>query len=48
MELQRQQIQQQQNMMSILFMNAVGMTNHQQKQLDFGNNSTTNNQQQLL
>jgi hypothetical protein len=46
MELQHQQMQQQQNMIMILFMNAVGMTNCLQQQLGFSNNSTTNNQQQ--
>jgi hypothetical protein len=49
MEMQRQQMQQQQNM-TILFMNAVGMSNCHQQQLEFGNNSTNNtltgNQQQ--
>jgi hypothetical protein len=34
-----------QNMTTILLMNSVGMTNHQQQQFGFGNNSTTNNQQ---
>jgi hypothetical protein len=45
MEMKHQQMQQQQNMMTILLMNAVGMTNCQQQQLEFGNNSTTSNQQ---
>ncbi len=45
-ELHCQQMQQQQNVMTILLMNAVGMTNPQQQQLGFSNISTTNNQQQ--
>ncbi len=39
-------MQQQQNVMTILLMNTVGMTNCQQQQVGFDNNSTTVNQQQ--
>jgi hypothetical protein len=41
-------MQQQQNVMTILLMNAVGMTNCQQQQVGFGNNSMTDNQQQPI
>jgi hypothetical protein len=40
MEMQRQQMLQQQNMMTILLMNAVGKSNCQQRQLGFSSNST--------
>ncbi len=46
MQQQQQQMQQQQNVMTILLMNAVGMSICQQQQVGFGNNSTTNYQQQ--
>ncbi len=46
MQQQQQQMQQQQTVMTNLLMNTVGMTNRQQQQVGFGNNSMTVNQQQ--
>ena len=44
MEMQHQQMRQQQNLMTMLLMNAVGMNNQQQRPQQLGFDSVSNNQ----